>query len=266
MGCHISIGLLYSEKIQFGRDMATKKRKELDIEDNSQENRNPSFPHEVLERVLNLVKSHKDRSAFSLVCRDWYDAERWSRTHVFIENCYSVSPEMVARRFPNIRSVTLTGKPRFYHFNLVPPNWGNDIHSWLVIFASAYPFLEELRLKRMTVTDEGLDFLARSFPGFKDLSLVSCDGFSTDGLASIASYCRYDIIFNHLNFGLIFLKNFCHERSQIGEELLYFTLDRIFSWDGLLRLSFSLFVEDMGCCLIFTAGMFWVNVFRETDC
>ncbi|MQL83256.1 hypothetical protein Taro_015745 [Colocasia esculenta] len=171
--------------------MAAKRRKEMPEEARSPpEGRASPFPDEVLEHVLVFVKSHKDRSAVSLVCKEWYTAERWSRTHVFIGNCYSVSPEILVRRFPNIRSVTLKGKPRFSDFNLVPPNWGADIHPWLVAFASAYPFLEELRLKRMTVTDESLDFLAQSFPGFKALSLVSCDGFSTEGLASIASYCR----------------------------------------------------------------------------
>ncbi|XP_052202901.1 protein TRANSPORT INHIBITOR RESPONSE 1-like isoform X2 [Diospyros lotus] len=148
------------------------------------------FPDEVLERVLSLLKAHKDRSTVSLVCRDWYNAERWSRTHVFIGNCYSVSPEIVARRFPKIRSVTLKGKPRFSDFNLVPENWGADIHQWLVVFAKAYPFLEELKLKRMTVSDESLEFLASSFPNFKAISLLSCDGFSTNGLAAIATHCK----------------------------------------------------------------------------
>lgn len=147
------------------------------------------FPDEVLEKVLSLLKSNKDRSSVSLVCKDWYNAERWSRVHVFIGNCYSVSPEIVANRFPKIKSVNLKGKPRFSDFNLVPDNWGADIHHWLVVFASAYPFLEELRLKRMTVTDESLSFLATSFPNFKALSLVSCDGFSTNGLAAIATHC-----------------------------------------------------------------------------
>lgn len=175
--------------------MSSKRKKELVGEDNRpNDNRISSLPDEVLERVLIFLKSHKDRNAVSLVCKDWYNAERWSRTHVFIGNCYSISPEMVVRRFPNIRSVTLKGKPRFYDFNLVPPNWGADIYSWLVVFASAYPSLEELRLKRMTVTDDSLEFLARAFHGFKSLSLVSCDGFSTNGLASIAAYCRYTLI------------------------------------------------------------------------
>lgn len=148
------------------------------------------FPDEVLERVLSLLNSGKDRNSVSLVCKDWYDAERWSRTHVFIGNCYSVSPEILTRRFPNIRSVTLKGKPRFSDFDLVPPKWGACVHSWLLVFATKYHFLEELRLKRMTVSDESLKFLALSFPNFKALSLLSCDGFSTDGLASITTHCK----------------------------------------------------------------------------
>ncbi|KAL0353158.1 UNVERIFIED_CONTAM: protein TRANSPORT INHIBITOR RESPONSE 1 [Sesamum angustifolium] len=108
----------------------------------------------------------------------------------FIGNCYSVSPEIVARRFPRIKSVTLKGKPRFSDFNMLPRNWGANVHSWLVVFAKVYPFLEELRLKRMTVTDESLELLAKSFPGFKALTLSSCDGFSDNGLKAIASHCR----------------------------------------------------------------------------
>ncbi|KAD7117373.1 hypothetical protein E3N88_04641 [Mikania micrantha] len=148
------------------------------------------FPDDVLERVLSLIDSHKDRSSVSLVCKEWYNAERWSRRHVFIGNCYSVSPEIVAARFPRIRSVTLKGKPRFSDFNLVPEDWGADVHPWLCVFSTVYPFLEELRLKRMAVSDESLEFLATNFKGFKALSLLSCDGFSTDGLKAIATHCK----------------------------------------------------------------------------
>ncbi|KAJ7946899.1 putative TRANSPORT INHIBITOR RESPONSE 1 protein [Quillaja saponaria] len=168
--------------------MEYKRKKELP--DLNESNRATTFPAELLERVLSLLKSNNDRSSVSLVCKAWYHAERWSRTSVFIGNCYSVSPEIVTRRFPNIRSVTLKGKPRFSDFNLVPPNWGADIYSWLVVFADKYPFLAELRLKRMAVTDDSLEFLALSFPNFTALSLLSCDGFSTDGLAAIATHCK----------------------------------------------------------------------------
>ncbi|KAL0300760.1 UNVERIFIED_CONTAM: protein TRANSPORT INHIBITOR RESPONSE 1 [Sesamum radiatum] len=64
------------------------------------------FPDEVLEKVLSLIDSHKDRNSVSLVCKDWYNAERWTRSNLFIGNCYSVSPEIVARRFPKIKCQT----------------------------------------------------------------------------------------------------------------------------------------------------------------
>lgn len=148
------------------------------------------FPDEVLERVLSLLDSHHDHSSVSLVCKSWYNAERWSRRHIFIANCYSVSPQIVAARFPRIRNVTLKGKPRFSDFNLVPEDWGADVQPWLTVFASVYPGLEELRLKRMVVSDESLEFLGLNFKGFKRLSLLSCDGFSTDGLKAIATHCK----------------------------------------------------------------------------
>ncbi|KAF8031391.1 hypothetical protein BT93_D0556 [Corymbia citriodora subsp. variegata] len=181
------------------------------------------FPDEVLERVLSLLDSHKDRSAASLVSKAWYNAERWSRTRVFIGNCYSVTPEIVAGRFPNIRSVTLKGKPRFSDFNLVPQNWGADIRSWLTVFADRYPLLEELRLKRMTVTDESLKFLALKFQNFRALSLLSCDGFSTNGLAVIAARCRnlteLDIQENGID-DIIVLLNFASLSSDIDFDAL----------------------------------------------
>ncbi|KAL6562186.1 hypothetical protein OROGR_003193 [Orobanche gracilis] len=148
------------------------------------------FPDEALENVFSFVDSHKDRSSISLVRKDWYNAERWTRSKLFIGNCYSVSPGIVARRFPRIKSITLKGKPRFSDFNLLPHDWGANVHTWVVMFAEVYPFLEELRLKRMNVTDESLELLAKSFPDFKALSLTSCEGFSENGLKAIAGHCR----------------------------------------------------------------------------
>ncbi|KAG2298973.1 hypothetical protein Bca52824_035445 [Brassica carinata] len=56
--------------------------------------------------------------------------------------------------------------------------------------STSYTWLEEIRLKRMVVSDECLELIAKSFKNFKVLVLSSCDGFSTDGLAAIASTCR----------------------------------------------------------------------------
>ncbi|KAK1375248.1 protein TRANSPORT INHIBITOR RESPONSE 1-like [Heracleum sosnowskyi] len=219
-------------------DPVRKRGKDLS---NSVDSTQPApFPDEVLERVFSVVKSHKDRSSVSLVCKVWYNAERWSRRKVFIGNCYSVSPEILVRRFPNIRSVTLKGKPRFSDFNLVPHDWGADIHSWLIVFAEFYPFLEELRLKRMVVSDESLEFLAKSFSGFKALSLLSCDGFSTDGLKAIATHCKnlteLDIQENGIDdFGGGWLS--CFPETFASLEVLNFaSLNSDVSFDALERL------------------------------
>ncbi|MED6135468.1 GPI-anchored mannoprotein [Stylosanthes scabra] len=56
--------------------------------------------------------------------------------------------------------------------------------------AGAYPWLEEIRLKRMVVSDESLEIIAKSFKNFKVLVLSSCEGFTTEGLAAIAANCR----------------------------------------------------------------------------
>ncbi|XP_009604230.1 protein AUXIN SIGNALING F-BOX 2 [Nicotiana tabacum] len=149
------------------------------------------FPEEVLEHVFNFLTSHRDRNAVSLVCNSWYRVERFSREKVFVGNCYAVSPERVIARFPRLRSLTLKGKPHFADFNLVPHDWGGYVDPWIEAMAASGVNLEELRLKRMVVSDESLELLSRSFPNFKSLILVSCEGFSTDGLAAIASNCRF---------------------------------------------------------------------------
>ncbi|XP_059437800.1 protein TRANSPORT INHIBITOR RESPONSE 1-like [Corylus avellana] len=149
-----------------------------------------SFPEEVLEHVFSFIQDGKDRNVISMVCKSWYEIERWSRRRVFVGNCYAISPRMLIRRFPEVRSVELKGKPHFADFNLVPEGWGGYVGPWIAAMAVAYPWLEEIRLKRMVVTDEGLELISKSFKNFKVLVLSTCEGFSTEGLAAIAANCR----------------------------------------------------------------------------
>ncbi|CAL0302461.1 unnamed protein product [Lupinus luteus] len=149
-----------------------------------------SFPEEVLEHVFSFIHCHKDRNSISMVCKSWYEIERWCRKKIFIGNCYSVNPNMVMKRFPEVRSIELKGKPHFADFNLVPEGWGGYVCSWIVAMARGYPWLEEIKLKRMVVTDESLELIAKSFKNFKALVLTSCEGFTNDGLAAIAANCR----------------------------------------------------------------------------
>ncbi|KAL4379157.1 hypothetical protein GQ457_02G012650 [Hibiscus cannabinus] len=148
------------------------------------------FPDEVLEHVFDFITSHKDRNSVSLVCKSWYKIEKFSRQKVFIGNCYSISPERLIARFPGLKSLTLKGKPHFADFNLVPDDWGGFLYPWIKAMAKSRIGLEELRLKRMVVSDESLELLSKSFPNFRSLVLVSCEGFSTDGLAAIAANCK----------------------------------------------------------------------------
>ncbi|KAK2992092.1 hypothetical protein RJ640_023475 [Escallonia rubra] len=144
----------------------------------------------VLENVLVFLTCRRDRSSVSLVCKSWCRAEALTRSELFIGNCYAVSPARATERFERVRSVALKGKPRFADFSLLPPDWGAHFAPWASAMAGAYPGLEKVYLKRMSVTDEDLAVLARSFPQFKELALVCCEGFGTSGLAVVASHCR----------------------------------------------------------------------------
>lgn len=144
----------------------------------------------VLENVLYFLSSRRDRNAASLVCKSWFNSEAQSRLELFIGNCYAVSPARAIVRFPRIRSLILKGKPRFADFNLVPLGWGACFSPWIGAMAPAYPWLERICLKRMTITDADLALIACSFPSFRDLCLICCDGFTTVGLAAVAENCR----------------------------------------------------------------------------
>ncbi|GAB4844932.1 Transport inhibitor response 1-like [Ancistrocladus abbreviatus] len=144
----------------------------------------------VLENVLHFLTSRRDRNAVSLVCKSWYRAEALTRYELFIGNCYAVSPRRATERFRRVNSVVVKCKPRFADFNLMPPGWGAHFTPWLNAFVAAYPWLEKIHLKRMSITDEDLAQLSRSFPSLKELTLVCCDGFGTSGLGFVASNCR----------------------------------------------------------------------------
>ncbi|CAA6662077.1 unnamed protein product [Spirodela intermedia] len=132
-----------------------------------------SVPRRGWEYVFSFVTEDVDRNSISLVCRAWHRLDRLSRASIFVGNCYAVDPRRAIERFPGLRWVSLKGKPHFADFNL------------------GCPLLEGLRMKRMVVTDECLELIARSFRNFRALDLNTCEGFSTAGLAAIAANCRH---------------------------------------------------------------------------
>ncbi|CAA7398462.1 unnamed protein product [Spirodela intermedia] len=150
-----------------------------------------AFPDEVWEYVFSFVTDDVDRNSISLVCRAWHRLDRLSRASIFVGNCYAVDPRRAIERFPGLRWVSLKGKPHFADFNLVPDDWGGGAFGWISALAEGCPLLEGLRMKRMVVTDECLELIARSFRNFRALDLNTCEGFSTAGLAAIAANCRH---------------------------------------------------------------------------
>ncbi|KAJ0976178.1 hypothetical protein J5N97_018143 [Dioscorea zingiberensis] len=151
----------------------------------------PSLPDEVWEHVFSFVEADVDRNSISVVCRGWHRLERLTRRRLFVGNCYSVAPSVATSRFPALRAVAVKGKPHFADFNLVPVGWGAAARAWVAALASACPQLEEIRFKRMVVSDECLDVISRSFKNFRALFLATCEGFGSDGLAAIAANCRH---------------------------------------------------------------------------
>ncbi|KAJ8771602.1 hypothetical protein K2173_026779 [Erythroxylum novogranatense] len=194
----------------------------------------------VLENVLWFLTSRRDRNAASLVCRSWCRVEALTRSDLFIGNCYAVSPRRATSRFTRVRSVTVKGKPRFADFNLMPENWGAHFAPWVSTMAKAYPWLEKVHLKRMSVTHDDLNLLAESFLGFKELVLVCCYGFGTGGLAIVASGCRQlkvlDLIESEVTDDEIDWISFFPEGETSLESLIFDCVECAINYEALERL------------------------------
>ncbi|KAG6508709.1 hypothetical protein ZIOFF_034089 [Zingiber officinale] len=101
----------------------------------------------------------------------WFSGGTGTRRH------WSVSPSTTPRCRPDMSSSSGTSM----------------LCLWRTHYSSSAvpsPWLEHVCLKRMTVSNTDLTLLARSFPSFRDLMLICCDGFSTPGLTIIAKLYR----------------------------------------------------------------------------
>ncbi|KAH7851427.1 hypothetical protein Vadar_011445 [Vaccinium darrowii] len=144
----------------------------------------------------NSTPKNPDRNSALLAWEMWIVIDRNSRHSVIIEHCYAVSPGRVIKRFPAVKSLTTKGMPRVGDASWVPRYWGGSVHNWVVGLANQCKDLEELRLKRMVVSDETLVLISTALPNFKSVVLISCVGFSGKGLDAIASNCRFTLATN----------------------------------------------------------------------
>ncbi|XP_010262774.1 PREDICTED: coronatine-insensitive protein 1-like [Nelumbo nucifera] len=146
---------------------------------------------EALKCVMKYLNDPRDRDAVSLVCRSWYEADALTRQHIVIALCYTTTPDRLKRRFKNLQSLKLKGKPRAAMFNLIPEDWGGYVTPWIKEIAEAFDCLNSLHFRRMIVKDTDLEVLAQARGRvLQSLKLDKCSGFSTDGLRHVARSCR----------------------------------------------------------------------------
>ncbi|KAJ0259498.1 Transport inhibitor response 1 domain-containing protein [Hirschfeldia incana] len=146
---------------------------------------------DVISIVMPYVTDAKDRESASLVNRAWLRADSETRDHVTMALCYASSPDRLSRRFPNLRSIKIKGKPRAAMFNLIPENWGGFVTPWVNEIALSLGMIRSVHFRRMIVSDLDLDVLARArLDELEVLKLDRCLGFSTDGLLSVVKHCR----------------------------------------------------------------------------
>nr|AIL02124.1 coronatine-insensitive protein 1 [Aquilaria sinensis] len=141
--------------------------------------------------VIPYIHDPRDRDAFSLVCKSWYQLDAQTRKHVTIALCYSTTPERLRQRFPLLESLKLKGKPRAAMFNLIIENWGGYVTPWVREVCQNFKRLRSLHFRRMIVLDSDLKLLARERGSvLQVLKVDKCSGFSTDGLLHVGRWCR----------------------------------------------------------------------------
>jgi len=114
-----------------------------------------------------------------------------TRKQIYIPNCYSILPSGLPKRFKDLQSIKLKGKPRASEFDILEKDWGGHTGPWVQEIVRSYPKLQSLHLRRMEVCDEDLELLARGCTSLQVLKLDKCKGFTTMGLQVIAQSCRF---------------------------------------------------------------------------
>ncbi|KAK2983244.1 hypothetical protein RJ640_023364 [Escallonia rubra] len=143
------------------------------MEERNASRANISMSDMIIDQVIPYITDPRDRASVSLVCRSWYDLDALTRKHVTIALCYTVTPARLWRRFKQLESLNLKGKPRASMFNLIPEDWGGYATPWVEEIATSFAGLKFLHFRRMIVTDSDLEVLAKSRG--KDLLVLKLD-------------------------------------------------------------------------------------------
>ncbi|PWA68039.1 hypothetical protein CTI12_AA312910 [Artemisia annua] len=150
-----------------------------------------SIIHTVFDCVLSYIDDDDidTRNSFSLVSRKWCELEGLTRKNVTVHMFYSPTPSRLHQRFPLLESLTLKGyplrSPEIASIDITP--WIQDISA-----SNSFKCLKEVCICGTSVHDSDLELLSRTRgKDLKVLKICKCQGFSTDGLLHVATYCKY---------------------------------------------------------------------------
>jgi coronatine-insensitive protein 1 len=128
-----------------------------------------------LQCIFSCLDSYQDRAAVSLVCKQWYRVDGATRKQIYIPNCYSILPSGLSKRFKDLQSIKLKGKPRASEFDILEKDWGGHTGPWVQEIVRSYPKLQALHLRRMEICDEDLELLARGCTSLQVFHFLSCN-------------------------------------------------------------------------------------------
>nr|GEX30286.1 hypothetical protein [Tanacetum cinerariifolium] len=142
----------------------------------------------VLDCVLPYIHDGDDLISISLVSRKFYELDRITRKHITVHLFYASNPSTLSNRFPFIESLTLKGLPNWDPSPQLP---NIDITPWIKEISVKFEFLKALYIRRMLVSDEHLELLAKTRGrDLRTLKICECEGFSNNGLLHISEYCN----------------------------------------------------------------------------
>ncbi|GAB2210314.1 hypothetical protein Droror1_Dr00015578 [Drosera rotundifolia] len=155
---------------------------------------NPSLPDELIIEIFSHLGAKSTRDAASLVCRRWLGLERISRDTLRVGASGNPDEivELFADRFPNVR--TLYVDERLSVSTTVSSSVGRQSSDKSKQLRGSYKkgrySYEDSKIEQLSLTDNGLNAVAKGFPNLGKLSLIWCSNVSNMGLKSVAESCR----------------------------------------------------------------------------
>ncbi|XP_071738037.1 F-box/LRR-repeat protein 12-like [Rutidosis leptorrhynchoides] len=183
------------------------------MEDLRAHNRYPcitNLPDLPLELIFRKLKKQEDRNSFGLTCHGFLKVQNSSQISLRISRNYrsewdSCMLEKLLNRFCNLQDLSLAGCKKMPDSDLIKlQKYGStlqclslafcrqvtDIGIGIISVASHCPLLSVICLSRCSITDSGVEVLAKSCKSLIELNLASCRDITDCGIQYISKNCR----------------------------------------------------------------------------